>query len=96
MLPFYLIKLGKKIMLGIRTTSNNLELPIYENGNIGISKEYLHYLVDYGNKKFNNNLDRIHLFYSTVYLLLFHSMTSYNNISLLSQLMSLVVLYHPL
>ncbi|KAK8803700.1 hypothetical protein WA158_001394 [Blastocystis sp. Blastoise] len=57
---------GTKTMLGIRTTSNNLELPIYENGSIGINSDYLHYLVQYGNVKFNNNLERIHMFFEAL------------------------------
>lgn len=60
------ILMGRRIMLGIRTTSNSMEFPIAENGQMLVNKEYLEYVVNYGNKKFEDNLRRIATFFESV------------------------------
>lgn len=60
------ILLGRRTILGIRTTANSMEFPIAENGKLLISKEYLEYVVNYGNAKFQDNLRRINVFFASV------------------------------
>ena len=60
------ILMGRRIMLGIRTTANSMEFPIAENGQLLVSKEYLEYVIHYGNKKFEDNLRRIAVFFNSV------------------------------
>lgn len=60
------ILLGRRTILGIRTTANSMEFPIAENGKLLVSKEYLEYVVNYGNTKFQDNLRRINVFFSSV------------------------------
>lgn len=60
------ILMGRRIMLGIRTTSNSMEFPIAENGQLLVSREYLDYVISYGNKKFEDNLRRINAFFESV------------------------------
>ena len=63
------ILMGRRIMLGIRTTANSLEFPIAENGEMLVSREYIDYIINYGNKKFEDNLRRIAVFFDSVLLL---------------------------
>lgn len=60
------ILLGRRTILGIRTTSNSIEFPLAENDHLLVSKEYLKYVIQYGNKKFEDNLRRIHIFFESV------------------------------
>ena len=60
------ILMGRRIMLGIRTTANSMEFPIAENGQLLVSKEYFEYVIHYGNKKFEDNLRRIAVFFNSV------------------------------
>lgn len=60
------ILMGRRIMLGIRTTANSMEFPIAENGALLVTEEYLRYVVDYGNKKFEDNLRRIDVLFNSV------------------------------
>ena len=60
------ILMGRRIMLGIRTTANSMEFPIAENGALLVTEEYLRYVVDYGNKKFEDNLRRICVLFNSV------------------------------
>ena len=60
------ILMGRRIMLGIRTTANSMEFPIAENGALLVTEEYLRYVVDYGNKKFEDNLRRIGVLFNFV------------------------------
>ena len=60
------ILMGRRIMLGIRTTANSMEFPIAENGALLVTEEYLRYVVDYGNKKFEDNLRRIGVLFNSV------------------------------
>ena len=53
-------------MLGIRTTANSMEFPIAENGQLLVTEEYLRYVVEYGNKKFEDNLRRIAVLFQSV------------------------------
>ena len=62
------ILMGRRIMLGIRTTANSLEFPIAENGEMLVSREYIDYIINYGNKKFEDNLRRIAVFFDSVLL----------------------------
>lgn len=58
--------MGRRIMLGIRTTANSMEFPIAENGQLLVTEEYLRYVVEYGNKKFEDNLRRIAVLFQSV------------------------------
>ena len=60
------ILMGRRIMLGIRPTANSMEFPIAENGALLVTEEYLRYVVDYGNKKFEDNLRRIDVLFNSV------------------------------
>lgn len=60
------ILMGRRIMLGIRTTANSMEFPIAENGALLVTEEYIRYVVDYGNKKFEDNLRRIDVLFNSV------------------------------
>ncbi|KNB41966.1 tRNA wybutosine-synthesizing protein 3-like protein [Blastocystis sp. subtype 4] len=60
------ILLGRRTILGIRTTANSLEFPLAEDNHLLVSKEYLDYIVQYGNKKFEDNLRRIRVFFESV------------------------------
>lgn len=60
------ILMGRRIMLGIRTTANSMEFPIAENGQLLVTEEYLRYVVEYGNKKFEDNLRRIAVLFQSV------------------------------
>ena len=60
------ILLGRRVMLGIRSTSNSLEFPIAENGRLLVTEEYLRYVVLYGDKKIEDNLGRIGVFFDSV------------------------------
>ena len=60
--------MGRRIMLGIRTTANSMEFPIAENGQLLVTEEYLRYVVEYGNKKFEDNLRRIAVLFQSVWL----------------------------
>ena len=60
------ILMGRRIMLGIRTTANSMEFPIAENGALLVTEDYLRYVVDYGNKKFEDNLRRIGVRFNSV------------------------------
>lgn len=60
------ILLGRRTILGIRTTANSLEFPLAENNHLLVSREYLEYVIQYGNKKFEDNLRRIHVFFESV------------------------------
>ena len=60
------ILLGRRTILGIRTTANSLEFPLAEDDHLLVSKEYLEYIVQYGNKKFEDNLRRIRVFFESV------------------------------
>ena len=60
--------MGRRIMLGIRTTANSMEFPIAENGKLLVTEEYLRYVVEYGNKKFEDNLRRIAVLFQSVWL----------------------------
>ena len=62
------ILMGRRIMLGIRTTANSMEFPIAENGQLLVTEEYLRYVVEYGNKKFEDNLRRIAVLFQSVWL----------------------------
>ena len=64
------ILMGRRIILGVRTTANSMEFPIAENGELLVSKEYIEYVVNYGNKKFEDNLRRIAVFFESVFLTL--------------------------
>ena len=64
------ILLGRRTILGIRTTSNSLEFPLAEDNHLLVSKEYLDYIVQYGNKKFEDNLRRIRVFFESVEIVL--------------------------
>ena len=61
------ILMGQRIMLGIRTTANSMEFPIAENGQLLVTEEYLRYVVEYGNKKFEDNLRRIAVLFQSVW-----------------------------
>ena len=43
-----------------------MEFPIAENGALLVTDEYLRYVVDYGNKKFEDNLRRIGVLFNSV------------------------------
>ena len=58
--------MGRRIMLGIRTTANSMEFPIAENGQLLVTEAYLRYVVEYGNKKFEDNLRRIAVLFQSV------------------------------
>ena len=60
------ILLGRRTILGFRTTANSMEVPVAENGKLLVSKEYLEYVVNYGNAKFQDNLRRIGVFFASV------------------------------
>ena len=60
------ILLGRRTILGIRTTANSLEFHLAEDNHLLVSKEYLDYIVQYGNKKFEDNLRRIRVFFESV------------------------------
>ncbi|KAK8814957.1 hypothetical protein WA556_006994 [Blastocystis sp. ATCC 50177/Nand II] len=60
------ILMGRRIMLGIRTTANSMEFPIAENGQLLVTEEYLRYVVEYGNKKFEDNLRRIAVLFQSI------------------------------
>lgn len=60
------ILMGRRIMLGIRTTANSMEFPIAEDGALLVTEDYLRYVVDYGNKKFKDNLRRIGVLFNSV------------------------------
>lgn len=62
------ILMGRRIMLGIRTTANSMEFPIAENGQLLVTEEYLRYVVEYGNRKFEDNLRRIAVLFQSVWL----------------------------
>ena len=62
------ILMGRRIMLGIRTTANSMEFPIVENGQLLVTEEYLRYVVEYGNRKFEDNLRRIAVLFQSVWL----------------------------
>ena len=62
------ILMGRRIMLGIRTTANSMEFPIAENGQLLVTEKYLRYVVEYGNKKFEDNLRRIAVLFQSVWL----------------------------
>lgn len=55
--------------MGIRTTANSMEFPIAENGELLVSEEYVRYVVNYGNKKLEDNFRRIRTFFDAVWLL---------------------------
>lgn len=40
------ILLGRRTILGIRTTANSLEFPLAEDNHLLVSKEYLDYIVN--------------------------------------------------
>ena len=61
------ILMGRRIMLGIRTTANSMEFPIAENGQLLVTEEYLRYVVEYGNRKFEDNLRRIAVLFQSVW-----------------------------
>ena len=46
------ILLGRRTILGIRTTANSMEFPIAENGELLVTEQFLDYVVNYGDKKF--------------------------------------------
>lgn len=60
------ILLGRRTILGIRTTANSIEFPIADNSKLLVSQEYLDYIVNYGNKKFEDNQRRIQMFFDSV------------------------------
>ena len=43
-----------------------MEFPIAENGALLVTEEYIRYVVDYGNKKFEDNLRRICVLFNSV------------------------------
>lgn len=43
-----------------------MEFPIAENGELLVSEEYLRYVVNYGNKKIEDNFRRIRTFFDAV------------------------------
>ena len=53
---------NKKIMLGIRTTSNVLECPVAKDGKIICGSEFLKYISIEANTRFNDNARRIKIF----------------------------------
>ena len=46
-----------------------MEFPIAENGNFLVSEEYVRYIVNYGNKKLEDNFRRIGVFFEAVEIL---------------------------
>lgn len=60
------ILVGRRTILGVRTTANSLEFPLAENGKLLVTEQYLEYVVNYGNKKFEDNLKRIGVFFNSV------------------------------
>lgn len=46
-----------------------MEFPIAENGKLLVSEEYVRYVVNYGNKKLEDNFRRIRTFFDAVNLL---------------------------
>ena len=60
------ILLGRRTILGIRTTANSMEFPIAENGELLVTEQFLDYVVNYGDKKFEDNLNRISCFFDKV------------------------------
>ena len=57
---------GRRTILGIRTTANSMEFPLALDGTLLVSEDYLEYVVNYGNEKFEDNLKRIDTFFKSV------------------------------
>lgn len=55
----YYYFLVNKTMVGIRTTSNSLEIPIFSHKKMLVTDEYIKYLVDYSNDLYNKNIERL-------------------------------------
>ena len=59
-------------MLAVRTTSYSLDVPIAYNGKLLVSIEYLRYVIDSANKKFQDNAKRTQKFCDSLNEKVFH------------------------